>query len=142
MLNFLIDDCLSPALVATAIDTGHPESSHVVWQGNAGWQDWELKTFILDGDWTFVTRNGVDFRGLTENPGSKGQYANVTLHAGLICLNGPAGMRSPIQCELFQAALEELAGNECLINEVIEVDLAELMGEISVRRYPLPAEEH
>ena len=128
MLKFLIDECLSPDLVATAIDAGFPESSHVVWQGKAGWQDWELKTFILDGDWTFVTRNSADFRGLTENPGTKGQYADVTIHAGLICLNGPVGMRSPIHCELFQAALEELAGDEHLIN-----------GLYSVTAYPFPS---
>jgi hypothetical protein len=50
-------------------------------------------------------------------------------------------MRSPIHCELFQAALEELAGDDHLINEVIEVDLVELDGDITVRRYPLPAQE-
>lgn len=88
------------------MNAGYPQSSHVVWQGKSGWQDWELKTFILDGDWTFVTRNSVEFRGPTEDPGSKGQYADVALHAGLICLNGPAGMRSPIQCELFNPLWE------------------------------------
>ena len=29
--------------------------------GKAGWKDWELKTFTLDDDWTFVTRNSVAF---------------------------------------------------------------------------------
>ena len=88
-----------------------------------------------------MTRNSADFRGLTENPGTKGQYADVTIHAGLICLNGPVGMRSPIHGELFQAALDEVAGDEHLINEVIEIDLVEVDGDITVRRYPLPAEE-
>jgi hypothetical protein len=37
----------------------------------AGWKDWELKEFILEGDWTFVTINSVDFRGPQSNPGSK-----------------------------------------------------------------------
>lgn len=140
MLKFLIDECLSPDLVATAINAGFPESSHVTWLGKAGWKDWELKTFILDGDWTFVTRNSADFRGTAESPGTKGQYADVPIHAGLICLNGPDGMRSPLQRELFQAALDEIGGAEQFINEVIEVDLEELNGDFAIRRYNLPDE--
>ena len=71
---------------------GHGESSHVVWLGRGGLKDWELKPLILQDDWTFVTKNSVDFRGPAGKPGSKGQYADVALHAGLICLNGPPGM--------------------------------------------------
>jgi Domain of unknown function (DUF5615) len=140
VLKFLIDECLSPNLVAIALNAGYPESSHVVWQGKAGWKDWELKPFILEGDWTLVPQNSDDFRGPVENPGTKGQYADVPIHAGLICLNGPYGMRSAIQCELFQAALDELAGEGQFVNEVIEIDLEEFDGEIRVRRYPLPVE--
>lgn len=138
MLKFLIDECLSPNLVATAIDAGFPESSHFVWLGKAGWKDWELKTFILSGDWTFITRNSADFRGPVENPGTRGQYADVQIHAGLVCLNGPDGITSRIQCELFQAALEEIGSAEQFINEVIEIDLEELDGDFKVRRYNLP----
>jgi hypothetical protein len=57
-----------------------------------GWKDWSLKTVILDGDWTFVTKNSIDFRGPASEPGSKGQYGDVAVHAGLICLNEPEGM--------------------------------------------------
>lgn len=88
-MKFLIDECLSPELTKLAHAKGHGESSHVVWLGRAGLKDWELKPVILDGDWTFVTKNSVDFRGPAERPGAKGQYADVTLHAGLVCLNGP-----------------------------------------------------
>lgn len=140
MLKFLIDECLSPKLVAAAVNAGFPESSHVAWLGKAGWKDWELKTFILEGDWTFVTRNSADFRGPAENPGSKGQYANVPIHAGLICLNGPEGMRSSIQLELFQTVIEEIGGADQLVNEVIEADLEDLEGDIIIRRYNLPEE--
>jgi hypothetical protein len=139
--KFLIDECLSPKLVEVAVNAGHLESSHVSWQGKAGWKDWELKPFILEGDWTFVTQNSNDFRGPAENPGSKGQYAGVPLHAGLICLNGPYGMRWAVQCELFQAALDELTGEEQFVNEVIEINLDDPDGEIAVLRYPLPADE-
>ena len=61
MVKFLIDECLSLDLVAVAHGCGFVESSHVVWMGKAGWKDWELKPFILDAGWTFVTRNSVDF---------------------------------------------------------------------------------
>jgi len=40
---------------------GRGETSHVVWLKRAGLKDWELKPVILDGDWTFVTRNSVTF---------------------------------------------------------------------------------
>jgi putative addiction module CopG family antidote len=68
------------------------KSFHVVWMGLSGRKDWELKPVILDGDWTFVTKNPVDFRGPASRPGSKGQYADVAIHAGLICLNAPKGI--------------------------------------------------
>ncbi len=92
MVKFLIDECLSLDLVDLARDRGFTQSSHVVRLGKAGWKDWELKPFILDADWTFVTRGGVDFRGPAEYPGTRGQYADVAIHAGLVCINGPAAM--------------------------------------------------
>jgi Domain of unknown function (DUF5615) len=103
VVKFLIDECLSLDLVAVAHGCGFVESSHVVWMGKAGWKDWELKPFILDAGWTFVTRNSVDFRGHTDDPGTTGQYADVPLHAGLVCINGPDGMTAEVQCELFAA---------------------------------------
>jgi len=139
--KFLIDECLSPDLVEVAIAAGFPESSHVVWMGKAGWKDWELKHFILEGGWTFVTRNSADFRGPADNPGTKGQYADVALHAGLVCINGMDGMTSEVQCELFEAALAEIGDAERFINEVIEVTLEELDGEYLIERYDLPAED-
>jgi hypothetical protein len=54
---------------------------------------------------------------------------DVNIHAGLICINGPNGMRSPVQCALLQAALDELAGEEQFVNEVIEIDLEQLDAE-------------
>ena len=140
MAKFLVDECLSPDLAEAARQHGFPESSHVVWMGKAGWKDWELKTFILDGDWTFVTRNSVDFRGLAEDPGTKGQYADVALHAGLICINGPATMSAEAQLEMFEALLLELSDPADMVNEVIEVTLDELGEEFTIERYPLPTE--
>jgi hypothetical protein len=139
-VKFLIDECLSPDLVAVAQGRDFGQSSHVVWMGKAGWKDWELKRFILEGDWTLVTRNSVDFRGPADNPGTGGQFADVPLHAGLICINGPDGMTAEVQCELFEAALDEIGGVQQLVNEVVEVDLESLDDEFTIHRYPMPEE--
>ncbi len=63
-MKLLIDECLSPDLVAVALAKGHGESSHVVWLGKAGWKDWELRALSLPVTgplsqgivWTFVGR--------------------------------------------------------------------------------------
>lgn len=135
-MKFLVDECLSPDLTKLAHAKGHGKSSHVVWLGRSGLKDWELKPVILDGDWTFVTKNSVDFRGPAERPGAKGQYADVALHAGLVCLNGPQGMDLDMQIELFEQALDELEADADLVNQVLEITWGE--SALDVRRYRLP----
>lgn len=138
-MKFLIDECLSPELTKLAHARGHGESSHVVWLSRAGLKDWELKPVILGGDWTFVTKNSIDFRGQAERPGAKGQYADVALHAGLVCLNGPPGMDLDMQIELFEQALDELEADADLVNQVLEITWEE--DALHIRRYELPAVE-
>lgn len=135
-MKFLVDECLSPELTKLAHAQGHGESSHVVWLGLAGRKDWELKPLILAGDWTFVTKNSVDFRGPSDKPASKGQYADVALHAGLVCLNGPPGMDLDMQVELFEQALSELEADADLVNQVLEITCEEDV--LHIRRYRLP----
>ncbi|KFC62083.1 hypothetical protein FF80_03788 [Devosia sp. LC5] len=136
-MKFLIDECLSPELAKLALEKGHGETSHVVWMKLAGLKDWELKPIILDGDWTFVTKNSVDFRGPKDRPGTKGQYADVAIHAGLVCLNGPAGMDLDMQIELFEQALVELSADDDLVNQVLELSLED-EDALRVLRYALP----
>jgi len=138
-MKFLIDECLSLRLVDLAVEHGYVQSSHVVRLGKSGWKDWELKPFILDGDWTFVTKNSIDFRGKADSPGKKGQYSDVSIHAGLICLNAPEGMDRALQLDLFGIAIAELKRDPDLVNQVIEVTLA-TGDEIQVLRYDLPPE--
>jgi hypothetical protein len=107
-----------------------------LWLKLGGWKDWSLMRFILDGDWTFVTRNAVDFRGPASARGAKGQYADVEIHAGLICLSGPEGVDLDLQLELFELALDEV-GNGDLVNQALEITLRE-DNEIRVLRYALP----
>lgn len=84
-----------------------------------------------------VTRNSIDFRGPATRPGGSGQYADVMLHAGLVCLNAPAGMNLDLQLELFEAALAELAHDSDLVNQVLEVSVDG--SDLRVHRYALPA---
>lgn len=141
-MKLLIDECLSEELTKLARDRGHGESSHIRWIGKGGAKDWALLPVILDGDWTFVTKNSVDFRGPADAPGSKGEYRKAVLHAGLICLNGPVGMDLELQIELFEAALDALEADGDLVNQVLEVTLDDQSdAELRVVRYALPADE-
>ncbi len=110
-MKLLVDECLSEELTKLAQRRGHAEASHVAWIGKRGWKDWELKSLIIDGDWTFVTRNSIDFRGPRDAPGSQGQYADVAVHA-----------------------------NDDLVNEVLEISLSDSSEEFEVLRYKMPAE--
>ena len=124
-----------------ARERGHVESSHVVWIGKQGIKDWNLLEVVLDGDWTLVTKNAYDFRGPRAAPGTGGQYQHTQLHAGLICLNGPEGMDLDMQCELFEAVLDEIDEDVDLVNMVLEVTLeTSESDEIIVERYALPTD--
>ena len=135
-MKLLIDECLSPELAKRAHARGYGESSHVVWLGRAGLKDWELKPVILAGDRTFVARNAIHFRGPAAKPGTSGQYADVAIHAGLICLDGPTGLDLDMQIELFDQALDELAGDGDLVNQVMEITRED--DSVHVLRYSLP----
>lgn len=139
-MKFLIDECLTLELVQIAAQRGYGESTHVTWRGLSGTKDWDLLPIILEGDWTFVTSNAFDWRGPKESPGTKGQYARTSVHAGLICLNGPAdGTDLDLQCALFERALEELDADPDLVNQLLEITIETEGGEMLVERKPMPA---
>ena len=100
MQKLLLDENLSPSLVGLATHRGFV-CSHINHLGLTGLKDWELKAPILEGDWTFITNNGTDFRGPSKNPGSRGVYAGISLHAGLICVDAPGGLNLERQKRLF-----------------------------------------
>lgn len=106
-----------------------------------GWKDWSLVPVILDGDWVLVTKNSIDFRGPAASPGSKGLYASISLHAGLVCINRPVGMDLDLQLGLFSLALDELEHDDGLINQVLEVTAVGEEGEVEILRYRLPDSE-
>ncbi|KPH05079.1 toxin-antitoxin system, toxin component, PIN family protein (plasmid) [Rhizobium acidisoli] len=124
-MKFLVDECLHTSLVAVAQSHGH-DCFHVNWLGLSGETDWDLMPRIIEEDFAFVTNNARDFRKL---------YAKEELHAGLVIIVPqvlPAQQR-----ELFALILQDLAGGQDIINEVIEVTLD---GEDAVlTRYSIPA---
>jgi hypothetical protein len=139
-MKLLVDECLSEELAKLARDRGHDEASHVVWIGKRGMKDWNLMKVVLEGDWILVTRNAFDFRGPAAGTGTEGEYADVDLHAGLICLNGPPrGFDLGMQLELFAVALDEIARDDDLVNKVLEITYQD-DNEIRIDRYDLPAD--
>ena len=80
---------------------------------------------IVEGNFTFVTNNAVDFRRL---------YARQELHAGLVIIVpqvAPARQRA-----LFASLLDTFEQVDALVNEVIEISLD---GEdVVITRYELP----
>ena len=139
MQKILIDENLSPSLAADAQLRGFV-CSHVNHLGKAGTKDWELKRVILEGDWTFVTNNSIDFRGPAGKPGSAGEYADVRLHAGLVCIDAPFGLNLNLQRQLFALILDELVKNGDLTNQLLEVGVKK-DGKVELRRIALPAEQ-
>ena len=141
-MKFLIDQCLSPELADLARQRGYIESAHVGQRNRSGAKDWQLMPYILEGDWTFVTRNSRDFRGSSSNPGRKGQYKGADLHAGLVCLNGPNGMDLDMQLEAFSVVLDALDADSPapdLTNQVLEATVeSDAAPDVILRRYDLP----
>jgi hypothetical protein len=124
--------------VRVARERGYYEASHIRWIGKAGWKDWQLKDLLLDNDWVLVTRNSRDFRGSSRSPGFGGQFADVPLHPGLICINGPATMDLELQIVLFERALDELDIEGDMTNRVLEINWKGDGVPVEVVRYDLP----
>lgn len=127
-MKFLIDECLSPELVASARERGHWETTHVTWLGMRSRQDWSVaRRAILDG-YVLVINNTTDFTSLLEREDT---------HPGLVCLNvAPRLMDIDVQKRLFVLALQ-LLGDSDPMNEILEVTLSAdltLLVERYVRR--------
>ena len=112
-MNFLIDECLHRSLVTVAEDGGH-EATHVCFRGLAGTQDWNLMPLVIEESFTFVTNNTKDFLRL---------FAQEEAHAGLVVLL--PNVAPALQCELFEAVLDELGAEGDLFNQAIKVWFAD-----------------
>lgn len=120
-MRFLIDECLTPALVSVANDAGF-EAYHVVHRGWQGSTDRQLLERLLADELILVTNNREDFLALIEG---------VELHPGLVVILD--NVRRSEQVRLFSEALAVIAPLESLINKVIDVS-----GAGDVRVYEMP----
>ena len=128
-MKFLIDECLSPELVAIARARGHGESTHVTWLGMRSRKDWSIVHRAVADGYVLVTNNATDFRAL---------FGREEVHAGLVCINMAASLMSlEVQRRLFALALDRLGGREP-INELLEITLNERK-VVHVERYDFPA---
>jgi len=134
--RLLIDECLSPELVSVARAAGY-EATCSRDRGLLGLQDWDLVKFVVAEDYTLVTSNAKDFRG-QERGRCGGLYAQVEIHAGLICLTPRQGMALRLQKDLFAYALAALVEFPDLINRVLEVFEGE-GGAVAIVSYELSA---
>ena len=113
-MKFLVDECLSPDLVAIARDRGFALSTHVTWLGLRSKKDWIIVRRAVKDSYVLVTNDTADFTSLV---------GREEVHPGLICLNVmPGHMSLKVQRVLFEIALDQLAGDEP-VNEVIGITL-------------------
>lgn len=120
-MKFLVDECLSPALVTVANEAGY-EAYHVAHRGWSGLTDGDLLKRALDGDMVMVTNNRSDFLALV---------GEIELHPGLVVILENVRREAQVAC--FRSVLAATGGADSLINRVAEVD-----GEHKVRIYDLP----
>jgi predicted nuclease of predicted toxin-antitoxin system len=123
-MRFLIDECLTTALIPVANQRGH-DAQHIALIGKAGWQDWNVTRYAVAGDFIVVTNNASDFLKL---------YAAQELHPGLVILLPSVDREA--QKRLFTAALSRLSVVGEPVNQVVEVSVDGQ--DITVNLYPLP----
>lgn len=117
----LVDECLSPDLVATALLRGY-YSTHVVYRGLQGTSDIDLIPVILNGNFIFVTNNGKDFLKI---------YSSLDIHPGLIII--VPNCKASQQIYLFNKILDMIKNKTDLINKVIEI-----YNDATIKIYDLP----
>jgi len=110
--TFLIDECLSPDLVAYAEGVRKIRAVHVLYRGLEGKEDWDLIPYIIQNDYTFVTCNGEDFLRL---------YAQEDIHPGLVIIL-PGDLTAKEQVQFFGLVLDRIERFEDLINKVVTID--------------------
>ena len=111
MDTLLLDECLSPALIAIAATRGI-DATHVTYIGMKSWSDWRIVKEAVERDYIVVTNNRTDFLR---------EYAKLEIHLGLLIIV-PNETRM-VQEALFAKLLEHVTVNmDETINKVIEID--------------------
>ncbi|HEY0036270.1 MAG TPA: DUF5615 family PIN-like protein [Longimicrobium sp.] len=126
MIQFLIDENLSPRLVGTAQEFGFV-AFHVAHRGWASLKDPQVLRRVLDENLTTVTNNWDDFRPM---------LARTEVHPGIVVIL--PSVRRERQIELFAAAMMAITDHQPpidMVNTVLEVDASG-----TVTMYSLPEE--
>lgn len=123
--RFLIDENLSPRLVAAAHQRGYV-AMHVNHLGLQTEKDWCLLKVIESDDWILVTNNAIEFRG---------RYRRIEIHPGVVFLI--PSVRGLDQVRLFEAALDHVQKMPDLVNRAIDV-IFDQTGKIVITAYDLP----
>ena len=123
MIQFLVDECLSPALVQVAVRYGY-NAYHVTHRGWPSREDSFLLHRLLEENLTLVTNNWKDFRPMLDR---------AEIHPGAIVLpNVP--LQDQVWCfDLALRAIQASSPPLDMVNTVIEVDAS---GTVEV--YDLP----
>lgn len=116
--RFLIDECLSVALVPVAHEEGF-EVYHVAHIGLAGAKDRTVFARVREEGFVFATNNRADF------------LHDVDLHAGLLVI--VPSCRRDVQVALFRTALQRVAAIGSMVNKILEIDEG---GRIHVYDWP------
>ncbi len=109
MNSFLIDECLTPDIVAWAHSRGF-SATHVVYLQREGASDRSVAQLVLRRDDILVTNNARDFLSI---------YAKFDVHPGLVIIL-PSVSREA-QIALFEAALRVIETRDDLVNHLLEV---------------------
>lgn len=112
MIQFLIDENLSPQLVKTAQAFGYA-AYHVAHRGWSALTDPQVLRRVLAENLTIVTNNWDDFRPM---------LARTEVHPGIVVIL--PNVRRERQVELFTVALEAIRDHDPpldMVNTVLEV---------------------
>ena len=123
MIQFLIDECLSPRLVEVANRFGYL-AHHVQYRNWKSKEDAELLGFLREESLTLVTNNWRDFEPMLRRE---------EIHPGAIVLPNVPRAEQIAAFERALRAIQATAPRLDMVNTVVEVAES---GEIRV--YPLP----
>ncbi len=130
-VSFLIDECLTPALVKIAKERGY-FSRHVSRiKDLKGKSDRKVTRYALENDMIVVTNNLVDFDQI---------YRTRDAHPGLIFMSASGNLiNRETHILMFENALEELEETP-ITNEVIHIHIDEDRNkdiQLTLKRYSL-----
>lgn len=122
MISFLIDECLTPKLVAAAHARGYA-AAHVAYLQRTGTMDWLIAQIALQRDAILVTNNAKDFIKL---------YSRFDVHPGLLIILPRLSRAEQIQ--RFEQAISFIEEKGDITNRLVEMHAA---GTVTLRNWSI-----